>query len=127
MEGSTGREVEDRGLNESSRHGNIKPVSLTRLGNVKPGRVGIFSGSLQAQPASVQREVAAEIEQVGYGTLWYGESAAREAFAQAAIFLSATPRLVIASGIAHIWAPDPIPMAAAGPPTPEPSPARFTL
>src|SRR5260370_3726961 len=127
MEGSTGREVEDRGLNESSRHGNLKPVSLTRLGNVKPGRVGIFSGSLQAQPASVQREVAAEIEQVGYGTLWYGESAAREAFAQAAIFLSATPRLVIASGIANICARDPMAMAAGGRAIAEAWPDRFIL
>jgi hypothetical protein len=45
-------------------------VSLIRLGNIKPGRLGIFSGSLAAQPATVQREVAAEIENLGYGTLW---------------------------------------------------------
>src|SRR5260370_38655163 len=100
MEGAAGREVRDGCINGSSRHGNLKAVSLTRLGNVKPGRLGIFSGSLQAQPASVQREVAAEMEQLGYGTLWYGESAAREAFAQAAILLSAPPRLVVASALA---------------------------
>jgi hypothetical protein len=102
-------------------------VSLTRLGNVKPGSLGIFSGSLQAQPASVQREVAAEMEQLGYGTLWYGESTAREAFAQAAIFLSATPRLVMASGIANIWARDPMAMAAGGRAIAEAWPDRFIL
>ena len=102
-------------------------MSLTRLGNVKPGRLGIFSGSLQAQPASVQREVAAEMEQLGYGTLWYGESVAREAFAQAAIFLSATPRLVMASGIANIWARDPMAMAAGGRAIAEAWPDRFIL
>ncbi len=89
-------------------------MSLARLGNVKPGRRGIFAGALSAQPATVQRQVAIEMENLGYGTLWYGESLAREAFAQAAIFLSATSRLVIASGIANIWARDPMAMAAGG-------------
>ncbi|MFI5091472.1 MAG: TIGR03620 family F420-dependent LLM class oxidoreductase [Terriglobales bacterium] len=89
-------------------------MSLARLGNVKPGRIGIFAGALSAQPATVQRHVAIEMENLGYGTLWYGESLAREAFAQAAIFLSATSRLVIASGIANIWARDPMAMAAGG-------------
>jgi len=48
-------------------------MSLERLGGFDPGRLGIFSGSLGAQPAAVQREVAGEIEKLGFGTLWYGE------------------------------------------------------
>jgi probable F420-dependent oxidoreductase len=102
-------------------------VSLTRLGGIKPGRLAIFSGSLAAQPAAVQREVALEIEKLGYGTLWYGESMAREAFAQAAIFLGATSGLVVASGIANIWARDPMAMAAGGRATAEAWPGRFIL
>jgi probable F420-dependent oxidoreductase len=102
-------------------------VSLTRLGSIKPGRLGIFAGSLTAQPAAVQREVALEMERLGYGTLWYGESAGREAFAQAAIFLSATARLVVASGIANIWARDPMAMAAGGRSIAEAWPGRFIL
>jgi probable F420-dependent oxidoreductase len=102
-------------------------VSLARLGNVRPGRIGIFAGALTAQPATVQRQVAIEMEDLGYGTLWYGESLAREAFAQAAIFLSATSRLVIASGIANIWARDPMAMAAGGRAVAEAWPARFIL
>jgi probable F420-dependent oxidoreductase len=100
---------------------------LTRLGNIKPGRLGIFSGSLAAQPATVQREVAAEIERLGYGTLWYGEAVAREAFVQASIFLNATSSLVIASGIANIWARDPMAMAAGGRAIAEAWPNRFIL
>jgi len=100
---------------------------LTRLGGIAPGRLAIFSGSLAAQPAAVQREVAAEIEKLGFGTLWYGESMAREAFAQAAIFLSATSSLVVASGIANIWARDPMAMAAGGRATAEAWPGRFIL
>ena len=102
-------------------------MSLTRLGNIKPGRLGIFSGSLSAQPATKQREVAVEIEKLGYGTLWFGEAMAREAFVQASIFLNATSSLVIASGIANIWARDPMAMAAGGRAVTEAWPDRFIL
>jgi probable F420-dependent oxidoreductase len=113
--------------NETGGHDTLKHVSLTRLGNIKPGRLGIFSGSLSGQPATVQREVAAEIERLGYGVLWYGEAVAREAFVQASIFLSATSSLVIASGIANIWARDPMAMAAGGRAIAEAWPDRFIL
>lgn len=102
-------------------------MSLTRLGNIIPGRLGIFSGSLSGQPADVQREVAIEMEKLGYGTLWYGESVGREAFVQASIFLNATSSLVVASGIANIWARDPMAMAAGGRAISEAWPNRFIL
>jgi probable F420-dependent oxidoreductase len=102
-------------------------MGLARLGSVAPGRIGIFAGALSAQPATVQRQVALEVEQLAYGTLWYGESLAREAFAQAAVFLSGTSRLVIASGIANIWARDPVAMAGGGRAIAEAWPGRFIL
>ena len=102
-------------------------MGLARLGGVAPGRIGIFAGALSAQPAAVQRQVAVEMEKLAYGTLWYGESLAREAFAQAAIFLSGTSRLVVASGIANIWARDPMAMAAGGRAIAEAWPDRFIL
>jgi probable F420-dependent oxidoreductase len=89
--------------------------------------LGIFAGSLSGQPATVQREVAVEIERLGFGTLWYGESVGREAFVQAAIYLSATSSLVVASGIANIWARDPMAMAAGGRAISEAWPNRFIL
>jgi probable F420-dependent oxidoreductase len=112
---------------QSCPHDTLRRMSTTRLGNVKPGRLGIFSGSLTTQPAGVQREVALEMEKLGYGTLWFGESMAREAFAQAAIFLSATSSLVVASGIANIWVRDPMAMAAGGRALAEAWPDRFIL
>jgi probable F420-dependent oxidoreductase len=102
-------------------------VGLSRLGDTAPGTVGVFAGSLGVQPAAVQREVAAEMESLGYGTLWYGESIGRETFVQAAIFLGATQRLVVASGIANIWARDPMATAAGGRSLSEAWPARFIL
>lgn len=112
---------------KSGPHDTLKRMSLTRLGNIKPRPLGIFSGSLTTQPATVQREVAVEMEKLGYGTLWFGESLGREAFAQGAIFLSATSRLVVASGIANIWVRDPMAMAAGGRALAEAWPDRFIL
>ena len=102
-------------------------MSLTRLDGIDPGRIGVFAGPLNAQPASVQREFVREMEQLGYGTLWYGESLAREAFAQGGIYLAATRRLVIASGIANIWARDAAAMANGGRALGEAWPGRFIL
>ncbi|HLQ15475.1 MAG TPA: TIGR03620 family F420-dependent LLM class oxidoreductase [Candidatus Eisenbacteria bacterium] len=102
-------------------------MGLTRLGGITPGRLGIFAGSLSGQPATVQRELAVEMERLGFGTLWYGESVGREAFVQAAIYLSATSSLVVASGIANIWARDPMAMASGARAISEAWPNRFIL
>jgi probable F420-dependent oxidoreductase len=79
---------------------------------VELGRIGIWTSALDRQPAAVVRQAVAEIEHLGYGTLWVGEAARREAFANSALLLSATTRLVVATGIANIWVRDPMAMAA---------------
>ena len=76
------------------------------------GRIGIWTSALDRQPAAAVREAVAEIETLGYGTLWVGEAARREAFANAALLLSASTGLVVATGIANIWVRDPMAMAA---------------
>ena len=102
-------------------------MSLRRLRGIDPGRIGVFAGPLNGQPAAIQREFAREMERLGYGTLWSGESFAREAFAQGAIYLASTERLVIASGIANIWARDAAAMANGGRALGEAWPGRFIL
>ncbi len=102
-------------------------MSLTRLNGIDPGRVGVFAGPLSAQPSSVQREFVQEMERLGYGTLWYGESLAQEAFSHGAMLLSATGRLIVASGIANIWARDAAAMANGGRTLAEAWPGRFIL
>jgi probable F420-dependent oxidoreductase len=67
------------------------------------------------------------MEQLGYGTLWIGESLAQEAFGHAAILLSATERLVVATGIANIWARDAAAMTNGGRTIAEAFPHRFIL
>jgi probable F420-dependent oxidoreductase len=91
------------------------------------GRLGMFSGELAAFPAGVQRRVVAELEELGYGTIWYGEAFAREAFVQGAIFLAATERMTVATGIANIYARDATAMAFGGRSLNELGGGRFVL
>jgi probable F420-dependent oxidoreductase len=102
-------------------------MSVERLGRVDPGRFGVFAGPLNAQPSEVQRTFAREMERLGYGALWVGESLAMEAFGRAAMLLAATRRMVIATGIANIWARDPAAMANGGRTLAEAWPRRFIL
>jgi probable F420-dependent oxidoreductase len=72
------------------------------------GRIGVWTRTLSTQPAAHGRRVAAEVEELGYGALWFGETPwGKEALVHSAILLGATRRLVVATGIANIWARDP--------------------
>jgi probable F420-dependent oxidoreductase len=70
------------------------------------GEVGLWTSNLDSVPAPQAKEVAAEIEELGYASLWFGEALGREAFTNASMFLCATSRLVVATGIANIFARD---------------------
>ena len=76
------------------------------------GTVGLWV-ILDAMTAPESVEFAQKIENLGYNTLWIPEGLGREPFAHAAHLLAHTKRLIIATGIANIWARDPITMAAA--------------
>jgi probable F420-dependent oxidoreductase len=71
------------------------------------GSFGVWLGALGQEPAAREREIARRLEGLGFGALWYGEALAnREAFSHAAILLSATETIAVASGIANIWVRD---------------------
>ncbi len=91
------------------------------------GRIGIWTTALDFQPAAQAQQAAAQLEALGYGAIWIGESVRREVFANAAILLSGTRRIVIASGIANIYARDPWTMAAGQKTLAEAFPDRFLL
>jgi alkanesulfonate monooxygenase SsuD/methylene tetrahydromethanopterin reductase-like flavin-dependent oxidoreductase (luciferase family) len=61
------------------------------------GSVGIWTAQLDLQPAARAREVAAELDELGYGALWVPEAVGREAMTHAAVLLDATERLVVAA------------------------------
>lgn len=92
------------------------------------GKVGAWIGPLSAQPASAEREIVAELDELGYGSLWFGEVHFwKEAFTQAAILLAASERIVIGTGIANIWGRDPFTMVTGGKTLAEAYPGRFLL
>jgi probable F420-dependent oxidoreductase len=91
------------------------------------GRVGIWQGVLDGHPAGVVRDVVAELDEAGWPTLWIPETVARDPFVAAAIMLEASDRLQVATGIASIWARDPMTTANASLTLNEAYGGRFVL
>jgi hypothetical protein len=69
------------------------------------GKWGVFSFTDVLTPAQVT-ELAQRTEQLGYTALWYPEVLGYESFALGSFLLTQTTRLVIASGIANMYARD---------------------
>jgi probable F420-dependent oxidoreductase len=90
------------------------------------GKIGIWF-FLDAMTAPESATFAQTVEKAGYRTLWIPEAVGREPFAHAAYLLSRTERLVVATGIANIWARDAVTMAAASKTVAELSDGRFVL
>jgi probable F420-dependent oxidoreductase len=91
------------------------------------GRFGVWCPQLQWQPAARARRAVGEIEALGYGAVWIGEATGKEIVSHAALLLGGGERIVIATGIASIWARDPMAMANAGRTLSEAYPGRFVL
>ena len=91
------------------------------------GRTGVWTTQLEVLPAAKAQETAAELEELGFGTLWFGEAFGREALTSAALLLGATRRMVIATGIANIYGRDPFTMASGQKTLAEAYPNRFLL
>jgi probable F420-dependent oxidoreductase len=100
---------------------------MTRMTRGGLGRVGIWTFDFDGQPAGRVRDAAAEIEELGYGAIWYGEAFGRDTVGQAWLLLSATRRLTVASGIANIAFRDPIAMATAARTLGDAFPGRYLL
>jgi probable F420-dependent oxidoreductase len=90
------------------------------------GKVGMWF-FLDGMSAPDSAEFARKVEKLGYRTLWIPEAVGREPFAHAAYLLSKTDRLNLATGIANIYARDPITMASASKTVAELSGGRFIL
>jgi probable F420-dependent oxidoreductase len=91
------------------------------------GRVGIWTGQLDFSPADAVRESTREVEALGYRALWTGEAVGREVLSAAQLVLAATDSLVVATGIANIWARDALAAAAGQLALGEAYPGRFVL
>lgn len=88
---------------------------------------GVWAGQLGLVEADEVRRAARQVEAAGFGTIWVGEADGREALTHAGLVLAATERLVVATGIANIWARDAQAMVNAGRTLAEAYDGRFVL
>ena len=91
------------------------------------GRIGIWQGVLDAHPAGAVRDAVAELDEMGWPCVWIPETVARDPFVAASVMLDATTDLKVATGIASIWARDPMTTANANITLNEAHDGRFLL
>ena len=91
------------------------------------GSIGLWQGVLDQRPSSEVREIVAELEELGWPTLWIPEAVGRDPFVSASVMLGATSTLKIATGIVQIHARHPMTTAAAQKTVAEAYDNRFLL
>jgi probable F420-dependent oxidoreductase len=91
------------------------------------GRVGIWTFALDLQPVARAREVAAELEELGYGAIWIPDAIGRDPLVHAALLLGGTNRIAVGTGIAQIYGRDPMTMTGGWKTIAEAFPGRFVL
>lgn len=91
------------------------------------GEVGVWTTGFDGVPVAAAQEAAAELEELGYGTLWFGEAYGRESLTQAAVLLAGTDRAVVATGITSIHGRDPVAARSAQATLLDAYPDRFLL
>ena len=58
--------------------------------SIKLGSIGIWTGQFENHPAAKVQEAARELEELGYGAIWFGEAVGREALTHAGLLLAGT-------------------------------------
>jgi probable F420-dependent oxidoreductase len=92
------------------------------------GTVGVWTFEAERMPAVAERDYARAVESLGFKALWLPESlGSKEAFAHASLLLAATKTLIVATGIANIWARDAVAMANGARTLVDAYPNRFLL
>jgi len=90
------------------------------------GRLGVWA-ALDALSAEESAQFASRLEAWGYGALWTPEAVGRDPFAFIGFLAGRTERLVFATGIANIYARDPMTMKGIHQTIEELAPERFVL
>jgi probable F420-dependent oxidoreductase len=88
---------------------------------------GIWTHTLDLVPATQAVEIVSELEALGFGAVWLPEVAGRDPLIGAAMYLGGTERIVLATGIASIYARDGLATASAHRTLTEAFPDRFVL
>jgi probable F420-dependent oxidoreductase len=74
--------------------------------------IGVWARELRSGEESARREAAAQLEELGYGTLWFPGGAGDDSLDCARVVLDATRSVTVATGITNIWTEDPAGVAA---------------
>ena len=90
------------------------------------GKLGVWA-SMDRMDAAAAAAFARRVEAWGYGALWTPESRGRNALALSSWLLANTKKLIVATGIANIYARDPMAMANGQRTLAEQSGGRFLL
>jgi probable F420-dependent oxidoreductase len=90
------------------------------------GKIGIWF-FLDAMTAAQTVEFVRKTEKLGYGAMWIPEAVGRDPFAHIGYLAAHTDKIVFATGIANIYARDPLTMSAASKTVAEASAGRFLL
>lgn len=90
------------------------------------GKLGVWF-FLDGMGAADSATFAQKVARWGYSALWLPEAVGREPFPHAGYLFSKTEHLILATGIASIWARDPMTMMAAARTLAELSGGRFVL
>jgi len=93
---------------------------------MKLGKLGVWT-ALDGVSATAGLEIARLVERLGFSALWMPESRGRNVLVHSAWLLAGTEKLIVAPGIANIYARDPMAMAAAQKGINEQSNGRFLL
>jgi probable F420-dependent oxidoreductase len=91
------------------------------------GTIGVWSGALRNGERSAILDASAELEDLGYGTIWF-PGGAHEGLAEHILaILGSTRRVVVATGIVSIWTHPAAAIAAAHHAITQAHPGRFLL
>ena len=91
------------------------------------GTLGVWSIGIRQVADPAVRAAAAELEQLGYGTIWYSGGSGTRGFDIGRVLLEATDRIAVATGITSIWATTVAQSAAGFEQMEQVAPGRFLL
>lgn len=90
-------------------------------------RIGVWTASLDKVTVPELRDIASDLDEQGWTSLWFAEAIGRESLSTAALLLAASQRIHVGTGIASAYGRDALTCAAAARTLHAQHPDRFTL
>ena len=92
-----------------------------------PGPVGLWTAALEGVDVAAVPDVVGALDAQGWDALWFGEAYGREALTAAQLYLAASSRMAVATGIASVYGRDAVAAAGASRLLGALHPGRFVL